>query len=549
VPVPDLLPGAEIAGCRIEAVAGRGGMGIVYRATQLSLGRPVAVKLIAPDRAGDPGFRERFERESRVAAAIDHPNVIPVYGAGEEAGHLYLVMRYVKGTDLQGLLAREQRLPADRVAAIGLQIGAALDAAHAVGLVHRDVKPANVLLGGEHAYLADFGLSQQIGTETRLTSTGQWIGTADFMAPEQFSGEEVDARADVYALGCVLYNALTGEVPYPRGTVPATMLAHMHDDPPRPTAVAGDVPDGFDRVVARALATDPEDRYPSAGDLGRAALAAAEGRPVTESERTVARGAAAPQDRDRTPADGVAARRGATPAHDRDRTAVLRTTDNGRTAATAVAPPSRPAPSRDRTADRTRATTPIGDAPPARQRTAHQPRDTMPLGDRPRRRRLRRLSRVLVVPVAVGAAGFAAVQIAGAGGDVDASLLPGAPVSDGEVEQLVSDFADAYRREDAAALGRLLTRDAERVVPGARQEGRAEVIGSYKSQFADSDTRSFEIEDVSATGGATARASGRYVATYGDDPEATGTITFGILRDRGTPRIALISARQDPPES
>ena len=189
-PMPDLLPGAEIAGCRIEAVAGRGGMGIVYRATQLSLGRPVAVKLIAPDRAGDPGFRERFERESRVAAAIDHPNVIPVYAAGEEGGHLYLVMRYVKGTDLQGLLARERPAARRRASRRSrCQVGAALDAAHAVGLVHRDVKPANVLLSGEHAYLADFGLSQVVGTDTRLTSTGQWIGTVDFMAPEQFSGE------------------------------------------------------------------------------------------------------------------------------------------------------------------------------------------------------------------------------------------------------------------------------------------------------------------------------------------------------------------------
>ncbi|MGI8781146.1 MAG: serine/threonine-protein kinase, partial [Solirubrobacteraceae bacterium] len=291
--MPDLLPGAEIAGCRIEAVAGRGGMGIVYRATQLSLGRPVAVKLIASDRAGDPGFRERFERESRVAAAIDHPNVIPVYAAGEEGGHLYLVMRYVKGIDLQGLLARERRLPPDRVAAIACQVGAALDAAHATGLVHRDVKPANVLLNGEHAYLADFGLSQLVGTDTRLTSTGQWIGTVDFMAPEQFSGAVVDARADVYALGCVLHNALTGEIPYPRGTVPATMLAHLHDPPPRPTVVVEGLPAGFDRVIARALDKDPERRYPSAGDLGRAALAAAEGRHVTEVERMVARGAAA----------------------------------------------------------------------------------------------------------------------------------------------------------------------------------------------------------------------------------------------------------------
>ena len=510
MPVPDLLPGAEIAGCRIEAVAGRGGMGIVYRATQLSLGRPVAVKLIAPDRAGDPGFRERFERESRVAAAIDHPNVIPVYAAGEESGHLYLVMRYVAGTDLQGLLARERRIPADRVATIALQVGAALDAAHAVGLIHRDVKPANVLLGDEHAYLADFGLSQVIGTEARLTTTGQWIGTADFMAPEQFAGEEVDARADVYALGCVLYNALTGEVPYPRGTVPATMLAHLHDDPPRPTTIADDVPDGFDRVIARALAKDPEHRYPSAGDLGRAALAAAEGRPVTETERTVARGAAAPHERERAAVREAGSER------------------NGHTAATVVAPPTAP-------------------PPPRRERTAHQPRETLPLGDRPRPRRLRRLAGLLAVPLGIAVAGFAAVQIAGAGGDGDPTLRPGAPVSDGEVERVVGDFADAYGREDTGGLGRLLTRDAERVVPGARQVGRSKVMAAYKSQFSGSDTRSFELEDLAATGGATGRATGRYVAKYGDEPDVTGTITFGVLRDRGTPRIALISARQDPP--
>ncbi len=507
--MPDLLPGAEIAGCRIEAVAGRGGMGIVYRATQLSLGRPVAVKLIAPDRAGDPGFRERFERESRVAAAIDHPNVIPVYAAGEEGGHLYLVMRYVKGIDLQGLLARERRLAPDRVAAIACQVGAALDAAHAVGLVHRDVKPANVLLGGEHAYLADFGLSQVVGSETRLTSTGQWIGTADFMAPEQFAGAEVDARADVYALGCVLHNALTGEVPYPRGTVPATMLAHMHDPPPRPTAVVEGLPAGFDRVIARALDKDPERRYPSAGDLGRAALAAAEGRHVTEVERTVARGAAAPPDR-----------------------AV-----NGHTAVTVVAPPE-PADGPPEPAD----------APPARERTARKPPTTLPLGDRPRRGVRRRIVPLLGALLALGAIGAAVGGLGGSGG-VDPARLPGAQVTGDEVEQLVQDFADAYAGEDGTALGRLLTREAERVVPGARQQGRAAVVKAYKRQFADSEIRSFELRELEATGGATGRAKARYAATYGGEPDVTGAITFGVLRDRGTPRIALISARQDPPAS
>jgi serine/threonine-protein kinase len=508
--MPDLLPGAEIAGCRIEAVAGRGGMGIVYRATQLSLGRPVAVKLIAPDRAGDPGFRERFERESRVAAAIDHPNVIPVYAAGEEGGHLYLVMRYVKGIDLQALLARERRLPAGRVAAIAGQIGAALDAAHAVGLVHRDVKPANVLLSAEHAYLADFGLSQVVGTETRLTSTGQWIGTVDFMAPEQFSGAEVDARADVYALGCVLYNALTGEVPYPRGTVPATMLAHMQDPQPRPSESAGDIPDGFDRVIARALAKEPDRRYPSAGDLGRAAAAAADGRHVTESERTVARGAAAPHER---------AAGGGDPGL------------NGRTAVTVAAPPARDG------------------AAPAHDRTARKPRTTLPLGDRPRRRLGGRARTLFAGLLALGAAGAAAAILGGPGGGVDPARMPGAPVDEGEVEALANEFAAAYGEEDAATIGRLLTRDAERVVPGARQEGRAAVMKAYRRQFEDSETRSFELRDLAAAGGPTGRAMARFVATYAGEPDVTGAIVFNVLRDRGTPRIALISARQDPPQS
>jgi len=531
--VPDLLPGAEIAGCRIEAVAGRGGMGIVYRATQLSLGRPVAVKLIAPERAGDPGFRERFQRESRIAAAIDHPNVIPVYAAGEEGGHLYLVMRYVKGTDLQALLARERRLDAERVAAIATQVGAALDAAHAAGLVHRDVKPANVLLAADHAYLADFGLSQIVGSETRLTSTGQWIGTVDFMAPEQFSGAPVDARADVYALGCVLYTALTGETPYPRGTVPATMLAHMHDPQPRPTEVADGVPAGFDRVIARALAKDPDRRYPSAGDLGRAALAAAEGRHVTETERTVARGAAAPPER--AAADGAPEpsgreiERGGRAVGGEDAAYTGRSHANGRTAVTVVAPPPR-----------------IGAAPaPAREQTARQPGATLPLGDRPRRRLRDRARTVLLGLLALGAAAVAAVLLTDPGDGVDAARLPGAPVAEGEVEALARDFATAYGKEDGAALGRLLTRDAERVVPGARQTGRAEVVKAYERQFDDSDTRSFELRDLTATGGTTGRATARFVATYAGDPDVSGTIVFGVLRDRGTPRIALIAARQD----
>src|SRR3954463_11250616 len=190
----DLTPGTEFAGCRIEALLGTGGMGVIYRATELRLGRPVALKLISADGASDPAIRERFEREARLTAPIDHPNVIPVYAAGEEDGHLYLVMRYVPGTDLHALLRREGRLEPQRAAAIVAQIGEALDAAHAAGLVHRDVKPANVLIAnGDHVYLSDFGITR-VQADTRITESGGWIGTVDFMAPEHLRGEPTDAR-------------------------------------------------------------------------------------------------------------------------------------------------------------------------------------------------------------------------------------------------------------------------------------------------------------------------------------------------------------------
>ena len=269
-------------------------MGVVYRATELSLGRPVALKLLAPERARDEGFRERFQRESRMAAAIDHPNVIPVYAAGEHDGSLYLVMRYVSGTDLHALLRESGALSPARAADVVAQVAAALDAAHRAGLVHRDVKPANVLLAGEHAYLSDFGLTRLAGSDSGLTESGQWLGTVEYCSPEQLRGRRTDARADVYSLGCVLFAALTGGPPFAHGTVPATMLAHLNDPPPRPSSLG--VPAEFDRVIARALAKAPEDRYPSAGDLGRAALAAARGEPVTESERSVAVGPAAPSE-------------------------------------------------------------------------------------------------------------------------------------------------------------------------------------------------------------------------------------------------------------
>jgi serine/threonine-protein kinase len=274
--VSELALESTFAGCRIEEVAGRGGMGIVYRATQVPLGRTVALKVVAPERAADATFHARFERETRVAAAIDHPNVIPVYEAGESEGRLYLVMRWVEGGDLQDLIARSGGLDARQAAEIVAQVGAGLDAAHGAGLVHRDVKPANVLIAGSrHVYLTDFGLTLESSSNARITRTGEWIGTAEFMAPEQFEAEPVDSRTDVYALGCVLYTTLTGRAPFARPTVTATMLAHLRDAPPRPSATPG-VPEAFDEVVSRALAKPPGERYSSAGELADAALAAAE---------------------------------------------------------------------------------------------------------------------------------------------------------------------------------------------------------------------------------------------------------------------------------
>jgi predicted Ser/Thr protein kinase len=292
--MPEFSPGDVFVDHRIEGLAGRGGMGVVYRATELGLERTVALKVIAPVLAQEEDFRRRFVAESKAAASIEHPNVIPVYHAGERDGVLYIVMRYIDGPDLRALVRAEGRLEPERAAHIVAQVGNALDAAHRHGLVHRDVKPANVLLGDEdHAYLTDFGLTKRSATTDGggLSRAGGWVGTLGYVAPEQIRGEHIDARTDVYALGCVLVYALTGSEPYRRETDEATLWAHLNAPPP-----SDDVPPAFEGVIARALAKDPSDRYPSAGDLGRAALRAA-GRSTTPiPERNVGRGLAAPID-------------------------------------------------------------------------------------------------------------------------------------------------------------------------------------------------------------------------------------------------------------
>ena len=277
--------GTELAGYRIESLLGLGGMSVVYLAEDLRLKRRVALKLLAAGLAEDDSFRDRFLRESELAASIDHPNIVPIYEAGTTADILFIAMRYVEGRDLRERLRGGRLDPAD---AIGLlaQVASALDAAHGRGLVHRDVKPSNVLLdrgarpdGSDHVYLADFGLTKRISEEAEI-GDGNLLGTIDYVAPEQIVGEEIDGRADVYSLGCVLYECLVGQPPFRRDSDIAAVFAHLEAEPPAPTAERPELPVALDAVIARALAKEPERRHPSCRELARAALA------VTVDEET-----------------------------------------------------------------------------------------------------------------------------------------------------------------------------------------------------------------------------------------------------------------------
>lgn len=247
-------------------------MSIVYRAENPRLGTTVALKVLAPELAEDESFRERFVTESRLAAALNHPNIITIYDAGEADGSLYIAMRYVSA-DLKQVFEAEGALPPGRLVALLGQAADALDAAHAKELIHRDVKPANILLDGggperpEHAYLADFGLTKHTGSISGMTVAGSFVGTIDYVAPEQIDDGSLDGRADLYSLGCVAYEGLTGSPPFRRDTQPAVLWAHMQDDPPRPSEHGADLPTATDDVVVRALAKDPDERYDSCAEF------------------------------------------------------------------------------------------------------------------------------------------------------------------------------------------------------------------------------------------------------------------------------------------
>jgi predicted Ser/Thr protein kinase len=278
----------------IQREVGRGGMGVVYLATDRRLSRRVALKVIVPELAADAQFRVRFEREARVAATLEHPHVVPVYEAGEHDGSLFIAMRFIDGSDLASDVRQRGPVAPPRFARIVVHVAGALDAAHRAGVVHRDVKPANVLLTGEgddeQAYLTDFGLTRE-AADSGLTATGQWVGTVDYAAPEQIMGEPTDARTDVYALGCTAFHALTGQPPF-EGVSAARLFAHMNNPPPSACDARAGLRPEVDAAIARAMAKEPGERFPSAGDFARAMAAALTGETNLAPERTVAAGPA-----------------------------------------------------------------------------------------------------------------------------------------------------------------------------------------------------------------------------------------------------------------
>jgi serine/threonine-protein kinase len=275
---PDPALGSEVAGYRIEAQIGQGGMSRVYRAQDLRLGRPVALKLLGSELANDPLFRTRFEREWRLAAALRHPHIIPIYNAGDDGGTLYIAMLLVDGGDLSSTLRHVGAMEPDYALDLLAQVASALHAAHRQDLIHRDLKPSNVLLetgrgadGADHAYLADFGLTKSVAVASELTQAGLYLGTPNYSAPEQIEGRTVDSRADVYALGCMLFECLTGSVPFPRENEMAAIAAHLTESPPSASARRPGLPAGLDAVLARALAKSPDARYSTAPELIAAA--------------------------------------------------------------------------------------------------------------------------------------------------------------------------------------------------------------------------------------------------------------------------------------
>lgn len=500
-------------------------MGVVYRATHMTLDITVAVKVIRPELARDAGFRERFKRESRLAASIEHPNVLPVRHAGEEDGLLYITMRYVEGTDLRALLDRDGRLDPAIAVDLTKQVAAALDAAHARGLVHRDVKPANVLIEGhdanEHAFLTDFGLTRRASSQSGLTRTGQWVGTLDYVAPEQIEGKKVDARADVYALGCMLYEMLSGEVPFLRDSEVATIYAHLQDDPPT-LADKGSTPvAALDAVVRKAMSKAPDDRFQSAGEMARTANAALSGA-LAEAGTSSAPAETKISQRP-APADvAAAASSDAGPAAPETKIS-QRAAGKTRTG-TAGIPPSATPPAQ-----------PPSPAPPASAPT-------------PQRGRSRGLLIGLGVAaiLAIGAI-VVATGLSGGGSDptTTTSSTTTPEVDVGAARSVIDQFAAAFKHEGQAGIETLLAPNAKYKYPGFATDTPQE---EYRNLFSSREIHGYQLEVTSIEpAGDSVRVTGTYNYNTGPGNPFSGTVTFVLEPDpaSGALKIAEIDPIPD----
>jgi serine/threonine-protein kinase len=287
--VSTITQGTLVGGFRIRELLGAGAMGTVYLAESVESGDPVAVKIIAAGPSHDTRFRERFERECALAASLRHPNVVATFTSGETDGHLYLAMEYVDGSDLREILRREAPLDPARALRLLAQVADALDAAHELGLVHRDVKPGNILVteraGEERALVCDFGLARHVSSVSSLTGDRGFVGTIDYVPPEQIQGNPVDRRSDLYSLGCVLFECLVGAKPFERESELSVVFAHLNDPPPRPTEFRPELPAAWDEFFTKALAKSPDDRFDSCRDLLQAARSASRGNPLPRPRR------------------------------------------------------------------------------------------------------------------------------------------------------------------------------------------------------------------------------------------------------------------------
>jgi non-specific serine/threonine protein kinase len=422
-----LDPGSEFAGYRIEGIVDRGGMGVVYKAADVDLDRIVALKIIAPEHTQNPDAVTRFKSEARLAASLEHPNIVPIHRGGEYHGVLYLAMRFVPGTNLRQVVDQGQ-LSLDQIQRITTAVASALDAAHERGLVHRDVKPANILLSGEgdsqHVYLTDFGLTKRLGSAGSLTRTGAWVGTPDYVAPEQIQAAPVDGRADIYSLGCVLYEMLTGSVAYPKDNDMAKLWAHVTDPPPSPSLKRPELVKEFDDVVARATAKDPRERFDRASDFAAAvdrAAAVQRGQSQIDPQLTAAAPPVPPPPPPSEPLAGQYSAPEPPTEHDLFIASPGQAPPSGAQPPPSAAPPPSPAPL-EPVPFESAASAPPGAAPPAAGPPGGGPPGAPPAGRRFNPRLLLGLG-VLVVAAIV-----AAVVLAGGGGDDGGGSGDAAPV-------------------------------------------------------------------------------------------------------------------------